>query len=186
MDLSRDGRFLLYQQNDPKTRYDLWVLSLEGDPRQAGTEGRKPKPFLQTPFDESHAQFSPDGHWIAYTSNESSRPEVYVQPFPGPGGKWQVSTSGGMLPLWRGDGKEMFYLNQGKLMSVEVRAGAQFEAGAPKELFEPQVGLTHAMEAGNHYAASADGARFLIFRAKEGSQAFPISVVLNWPALLKR
>jgi hypothetical protein len=91
-----------------------------------------------------------------------------------------------MLPQWRGDGKELFYLNQGKLMSVDVRAGAQFEAGTPRELFAPQVGLTHGMEAGNHYAAGADGARFLIIRAKEGSQAFPISVVLNWPALLKR
>ncbi|MBI4480048.1 MAG: serine/threonine-protein kinase [Acidobacteria bacterium] len=186
MDLSRDGRFLLYQQNDTKTRYDLWVLPLFGDPRQAGTGGKQPKPFLQTPFDEGHAQFSPDGRWVAYTSNESGRPEVYVQPFPGPGGKWQVSTGGGMVPLWRSDGKELFYLYRGRLMSAEVRTGAQFEAGAPQELFEPQVGLTHGMEAGNHYAVSADGKRFLIIRAKESTQAFPITVVLNWPALLKK
>jgi eukaryotic-like serine/threonine-protein kinase len=110
---SADGKFLLYHRYDPKSDVDVWVLPLEGD--------RKPFPFLQTPFRENEGRFSPDGRWIAYRSNESGRPEVYVQTFPAGGGKWQVSTSGGLLPQWRGDGREVFYTSTDrKLMAVDV------------------------------------------------------------------
>ena len=172
-DRSQDGRFLLYSRNDPKTRSDLWVLPLAGD--------RKPKPFVQTEFDEGNGQFSPDGRWVAYASNESGRFEVYVQPFPGPGPKWQVSTSGGILPKWRRDGKELFYPQGDSVMSVEVKAGAQFEASAPRTLFQgqtvPQAVLIHQ---GHHYAVTADGKRFLFVKPKGEAITAPITVVLNW------
>ena len=100
---SRDGRFLLYWTNDPKTLADIWVLPLSGD--------RKPSPFLNTEFNEGNGQFSPDGRWVAYFSTESDRVELYVAPFSGPGGKRQISTSGATPPAkWRADGKELFYL----------------------------------------------------------------------------
>jgi len=175
-DQSQDGRFLLYQKNDSKTKMDLWVLPLSGD--------RKPKPFLQTEFDEAQGRFCPDGRWVAYTSNESGRPEVYVQPFPGPGPKVQISTTGGMMPQWRGDGKELFYLAQGRLMSVEVKAGAQFEAGVSRLLFDAQLSTTHGMAAGNDYEVAADGKRFLIIKPTEETSA--VIVVVNWTAGLKK
>lgn len=108
---------------------DLWVLPLFGD--------RKPFPFLQRNFDERQAQISPDGRWIAYSSNESGRAEVYVQSFPKPGSKVEISTSGGSEPRWRRDGKELFFLAGTKLMAVEVRSDMPIlEAGVPKVLFE--------------------------------------------------
>ena len=114
----------MYISDDPKTGYDLWVLPLEGD--------RKPQPYLQTQFRENQGQFSPDGHWVAYTSDESGRLEVYVQPFPAAGGKWQISTNGGENPKWRRDGKELFYLGlDRRLMAVEVKTAPTFEAGLP-------------------------------------------------------
>ena len=188
-DISRDGRFLLYERQDPMTRFDMWVSPLFGD--------KKPIPFLQTEFDESHGSFSPDARWVAYTSNESGRPEVYVQPFSAGGGstpagsgpqagKWQISTNGGMTPQWRRDGKELLYLSQGKLMSVEVNAVPHFEAGTPRLLFEPRVGVPHGMYPGDHYRVSADGQRFLIIKRKGDTSAPAITVVENWTAGLKK
>ena len=179
-DRSQDGRFLLYQRNDPKTKWDLWVLPLFGD--------RKPKPFLQTEFDESQGQFSPDGRWVAYSSDESGRPEVYVQPFPGPGPKIQISTAGGMQPKWRRDGKELFYRvdGTGKLMAVEVKADGQFQAGVPQVLSVETTVATHGMLTGDHYAVSADGKRVFSIKANQESAAAPITVVLNWTAGLKK
>ena len=128
-DWSADGKFLLYWRTDPKSSDDVWVLPQEGD--------RQPFPFLQTPIRDIEAQFSPDGRWIAYRTNESGRPEVYVQTFPASGGKWQVSTNGGHHPQWRSDGKELFYCSTDrKLMSVDVKLGGAFEAGLPKTLFD--------------------------------------------------
>ncbi len=177
-DRSQDGRFLLYQKIDPKTKSDLWVLPLSGD--------RKPRPFLQSEFNEAQGQFSPDGRWVAYTSDESGRSEVYVQPFPGPGPKAQISTAGGILPKWRGDGKELFYVAAGILMSVEVKPGVQFEASVPRLLFDAQVATGHGLIAGNDYAVAADGKRFLVIKAKEETAAAPITVVVNWTAGLKK
>ncbi len=170
---SADGKFLLYHRYDTKNQQDqdLWILPLEGD--------RKPFPFLQTPFREVGAQFSPDGRWIAYRSNESGKLEVYVRTFPAASGKWQVSTNGGQQPQWRGDGKELFYLSSDRrLMAVEVKRSATFEAGLPKALFD----LAAAKVYDNNYGASADGQRFLLLRTLQEPALAPFSVVVNWTA----
>src|SRR5262249_40979775 len=114
LDWSPDGRFLLYADIDSKGRVDIWALRMDGD--------RKPFPVVHTNFDKDLAQFSPDGKWIAYQSNESGRYEIYIEPFPGPGGQTQVSTNGGAQVRWRRDGKELFYIAlDGRLMSVPIR-----------------------------------------------------------------
>src|SRR6266571_9279794 len=153
-DWSFDGRFILYQTQHPKTRYDIWLLPLEGD--------RKPAPVLQTEFNELLAQFSPDGRWIAYQSDESRQAEIYVQGFPKSSGKFQVSTSGGSRARWRRDGKELFYLSpERKMMAVEAKATATtFETGRPRELFQTRVAIFPAVVPA--YDVSADGQRFLI------------------------
>lgn len=175
-DWSSDGQFIVYQSFNPKTKWDLWVLPMSGD--------RKPFPFLQTEFSEQQARFSPDVKWIAYTSDESGAAEVYVQAFPASGGKWRVSTSGGGQPIWRRDGKELFYIAADrKLMAVKIKLGATFETGAPEPLFETRV-LT-VTDFRNHYAVSSDGQRFLINSNIEESRTTPINVVVNWTAGLK-
>jgi Tol biopolymer transport system component len=172
---SPDGRYLAYFAGAPGWKADLWLLSLPD---------RKASPLLQTEFDEVAAAFSPDGRWLAYASNESGRYEIYVQPFPGPGGKWQVSTAGGLHPRWRRDGKELFYItSDGKVMAVEVRAGAAFESGTLQALFA--TSLKNALGPPS-YDASADGQRFLLSRPIGEESSPPITLVQNWPALLKR
>ena len=124
-DWSRDGRLILFMEQSPETGWDLWVLPLEGD--------KKPVPYLQTEFEEVLGQFSPDGRWVAYASNESGRSEIYVQPYPADGGKWQVSTDGGIQPRWREDGKELFYLTgDDRVMTAEIEAGETFQPGVPR------------------------------------------------------
>lgn len=172
---SADGKFLLYSQYVPETLSDIWVLPLNGD--------RKPFLFLQTQFNESGAQFSPDGRWVAYISNESGKYEIYAQTFPAGSGKWPVSTGGGQFPQWRGDGKELFYLSPDrKLMAVEVKLGATFEAGLPKALFD----LAAAKVQSNTYTVTADGQRFLFPRLLRESATAPFAVVVNWTAEAKR
>jgi dipeptidyl aminopeptidase/acylaminoacyl peptidase len=190
MSWSPDGSSIVYLVIDPKTGWDLWMLPLSGD--------RKPSPLLHTPFNESHGQISPDGKWLAYYSNETGRSEVYVQPFPGGAGKWQISTNGGVLPRWRRDGRELFYMSQltgGKMMAVDIKSsGSTFEAGTPKELFDsPFSGLQHTgilpgSSAYHAFAVSADGQRFLIQHPPSSDAAgltMPIAVVENWAAGFK-
>jgi eukaryotic-like serine/threonine-protein kinase len=182
---SRDGRFLLYQTPDPKTtKYGLWVLPLEGD--------KKPFPFLQTEFDNYEGQFSPDGRWVAYASDESGRDEIYVGTFSPDataeasvaGGKWQISTDGGSQPRWRGDGKELYYLApDGKLMAVEIAASSVFQAGVPKVLFQALREAEFANE--TQWDVTPDGKRFLFPAPAEQGQA-PFTVVLNWQAGLNK
>ena len=175
-DWSRDGRFILGQSIDPKTKtgWDLWVVSIAD---------RTWKPFLQTRFNELAAQISTDGHWIAYSSDESGRPEVYVQPFPGPGGKWQISTSGGGSPRWRGDGRELFYKNpEGKVFAVDVKTGTGFEASMPALLFSARF----KSSGGPQWDVSADGKRFLINQPVADVTPAPMTIVLNWTAGLKK
>jgi eukaryotic-like serine/threonine-protein kinase len=173
-DWSSDGQFILYVQVNPQASNDIWVLPLGGD--------RRPFPYLNTQFDENNARFSPDSKLIAYASNESGRWEVYVRPFPATGSKWQVSSHGGNFPRWRRDGKEMFYVAEGKMMAVEVKSIASFEAGAPRTLFDLQIiGGPDAP-----YAVSGDGQRFLVVSRLEEKQPRPFTVVLNWTAELKR
>ncbi len=177
-DWSRDGRFLIYSSFEPKTASDLWVLPLSGD--------RKPELYLQTEFNESHAQFSPDGRWVAYVSTDSPRTQVYVQPFPRSGGKWLVSSEGGSQPRWRGDGRELFYIAPDrKLMSVEIRTASKFEATVPRALFQTRI-LATLTRTSHHYAVSADGKRFLIISTMEETASAPITVVMNWMAALKK
>ncbi len=184
-DWSRDGRFLLYTGFDPKTRADLWVLPLSAEPKNAE---RKPMLFLRTEFVERNGRFSPDGKWVAYESDESGRFEIYVRAFspgqPGSGGKWPVSTGGGVEHCWRRDGKELFYLAPDrKLMAVQVKAGAGFQAGIPRPLFQTRVAGFSFL---GRYAVTADGQRFLISSEAEGAAGEPATVILNWPAALKK
>jgi Tol biopolymer transport system component/tRNA A-37 threonylcarbamoyl transferase component Bud32 len=174
MDWSRDGRFLLYSQSDAKTGIDLWVLPLMGD--------RKPLVAAQTPFNDMHGNFSPDGRWIAYTSDESGSNEAYVQPFPPSGSKWQVSLGGGTHPRWRGDGKALFYLSDGKMMTVAIRTErGVVEADPPRVLFPVSV-----IQAGPsyNYDVTADGQRFLVL-APVGDNRQSLVVTNDWRARLK-
>ena len=175
-DWSAEGKFIVYESRNTQTKTDLWILPMSGD--------RKPFPFLQTPFNEQQAQFSPDGKWIAYTSDDSGTPEVYVQTFPASGGKWRISTTGGAEPKWRRDGKELFYLAPDKkLMAVDTKLGTVFEAGVPKALFETRILVLTTFR--NHYVVTGDGQRFLINSGLEETST-PISVVVNWTEDLKR
>jgi Tol biopolymer transport system component len=183
-DWSGDGRFLIYSSVNPKTAFDLWVLPLDGD--------RKPFAFLQTQFNEGAGMLSPDGQWMAYQSTESSRYEVYVRPFgrasgdrhQASAGKWSISTEGGVFTRWRGDGKELFYEMDRKIMAVEVKAGVSkgrrtFEAGVPKLLFDARAyGL-------RSFAVTADGQRFLVNTQVSEEKSPSVTVILNWAAGLK-
>jgi serine/threonine protein kinase len=174
---SPDGRFILYSSSGSQTGLDLLVLPLAGD--------RKPFPFLQTQFNEGQGQFSPDGRSVAYASDESGKFEIYVAPFPGPGGKWQISTAGGSFPRWRRDGTEIFYLAPGNtLIAAGVNGkGSSFQVGAVKPLFQTRLGGPRY-----EYGVSADGHKFLINTAPQqnGATTAPITVVLNWTAGLKK
>ena len=138
---------------------------------------------MQGEFNESQSQFSPDVKWIAYVSDESGTPQIYVQSFPTLNGKLQISTDGGMQPRWRRDGRELFYLAPNrKLMAVTIKAAAPFQAETPRPLFETRLDGTALRHT---YAVSADGNRFLLNVAPE-SGAPPLTIVVNWPALLKK
>ena len=173
MSWSSDGRFLLFEDVAPTTKSDLWVLPVAGD--------RKPVPFAQTSFFEGIAQFSPDGAWVAYNSNESGRMEVYVRSFSDPAVRIQVSSGGGLRPRWRGDGKELFYFSGGKILSVDIQTAAAPQAGNPKELFRPPP----APGIGD-YAVSRDGQRFLLTAPVEENSSAPVTVVLHWTAEVKK
>jgi serine/threonine protein kinase/Tol biopolymer transport system component len=176
-DWSRDGRFILYERLDPHTQYDLWVLPMPGP--------GKPSPYVVAPGLQRRGRFSPDGHWVAYTSDESGRPEIYVQAFPPTGGKWLISTDGGDQASWRADGKELVYLSAGlQLVAVEVKLGDTFEVGIHRPLFSirpkyfiPSIALVQ----GNVYVMTPDGKRFLVNERVEGNPALPsIQLVANW------
>jgi eukaryotic-like serine/threonine-protein kinase len=175
---SADARFIVYCTPSPNTNWDLWVLPL--------LEPSKPRPFLRTRFNEVQGTLSPNGQWMAYTSDETGRFEVYVQSFPVGGNKWQVSVDGGSDPKWRLDGRELFYISpKHKLMSVKLRPGSTFEAGVPTELFEmPVPDLVPSFP--NNYVVTADGQRFLVNTVIRDAPSSPISVVINWAAELSR
>jgi len=173
---SPDGRMLAFTRSGPTTQRDIWVLQLDD---------RKAQPFLRTRFIEGAAQFSPDGRWLAYLSDESGRPEIYVQPYPGPGGKWQISTEGGTEPVWNRNGRELFYRSGNRMMAVEVSTQPAFSAGKSRMLFERRYLQPPFPQTNPGYDVSPDGQRFLM--VKQGEQApTQISVVLNWLEDLKR
>ena len=181
---SRDGRFIVYFEVDPKTRRDIWVLPVVGS-------DRKPMPFLRSAFNEINGQLSPDGHWMAYTSDESGQREVYVRPFPAGDGQWKISIQGGEQPRWRGDGKELFFLGANdQLMAVAVNgsvaAKPSFDVGQPQPLFE-----AHLAQVFNdtlfEYDVTADGTRFLLDSVAGNSASAPqLNVVINWSSVLKK
>jgi eukaryotic-like serine/threonine-protein kinase len=177
---SPDGKFLLYSPAYPDTGRDIFVLPMEGD--------RKPRPFVQTKFDEYDAVFSPDGHWIAYISNETGRPEIYVQPFPGPGGKWQISTEGGLWPVWASEGRELLYLTVGtnRIMSVSVTTRPSFTASAPRFIADLPSLLQSYFYANGNYDVSSDGQRFLFVKMnRPDAPSGELRVILNWDEELK-
>ena len=176
-DWSRDGRHLVFISTNPETKSDLWVLPM--------TPGAEPMPYLRTPFEELQGQVSPDGRWLAYTSDESGRWEVYVQSFPTPGTKYVISNQGGGEPQWRADGRELFYMAlDHTLMSVPVLSSAPWRSGRPERLFRAPVAgdLTRYR---NRYQVAANGQRFLLDSvAKDGSQ--DVTLVVNWQSLGRR
>jgi serine/threonine protein kinase len=181
-DWSRDGRFVLYRTDaggELKTGFDIWAFQADGD--------QKPFPVLRTNFEERDGQFSPDGKWIAYQSNESGRVEIYVQPFSGRedkvSGKGQISTNGGAQVRWRPDGKELFYIAlDGRLMAVSIRIAPDsqsIDAGPPVALFPTRVGGAVQGISRQQYMVSPDGRQFLMNNVME-EVASPIAVILNW------
>jgi eukaryotic-like serine/threonine-protein kinase len=180
-DWSRDGKYILFENEDPKTKYDLWYLPLFGD--------RKPQPYVHSEFNEAHGRFSPDGKWVAYGSDEIGRTEIYVRRFPDAGsGKWQISTGGGDQPYWRADGKELYYLApNANIMKVDVNGGDTFDASVPTPLFQTYVipqGLVGSDR--NQYVATADGQKFLVNSSPAQAIFAPITLVYNWSQLLSK
>ena len=181
--VSPDGRIALGFRNKfggnsargGTTGNQLWVLPLaEGSSAPA-----KPRSYLESQFAKDNPQFSPDGKWVAYQANDSSRDEIYVVPFPGPGGKTQVSADGGTDPRWSRSGRELFYRNDNKMMAVDVETSPSFRAGTPKLLFEKESAA---------YDVASDGKRFLLIKgngAPQG-QSNELRVVLNWFEELRR
>jgi len=162
---SPDGKFLAFHQNDPgsSTGWDLYTLSMEGN-EKTGWKPGEAKPFLNTPATEVYPAFSPDGRWLAYMSNESGAMEVYVRPFPGPGGKWQISSGGGSLPIWSHTSKQLFYrTNDQKIMGVTYSASGE-SIQASKPVLWSDAPFTNRGTAIN-YALHSDGKRFAVLKA---------------------
>jgi Tol biopolymer transport system component len=175
-DWSPDGRFVLLQTFaiGSNKAWDLSVLSIAG---------AKLSTFRSTAANEGGGDFSPDGRWIAYQTNETGTFEIYVQAFPGPGARWQVSNAGGEFARWRADGRELYYVAPGgRLMAVEVKAAESFEAGRPTLLFQTKI---KRFFGGAQYDASPDGKRFLVNMSEE-DPSLPITVVLDWPGGVHR
>jgi Tol biopolymer transport system component len=184
-DWSQDGQFIAYTVNYPAdNNYDVWILPMRSSP--PGNE-RKPFPFLHTNSRELRATFSPDGRWIAYQSDESGRDEIYIRPFPGPGGKWQVSIAGGTRPRWRGDGKEIFFVGTDfRIMSANVTAGVStVQIDSVKPLFDMGYAPTGS-PIRDLYDVSRDGQHFLMDSPEANEVSIPLTLVINWPEEVKK
>ena len=172
-DWSRDGKYILYTRAT-----ELWVATLPE---------LKARAFLVGPGTLRNGQFSPDGKWVAYASNESGKFEIYVTSFPDAQGKWQVSSAGGAQPRWRGDSKELFYIApDGKMMAAPLSAGANFDAGPPVPLFQAHAREFFATSEQVSYDVTKDGQRFLINTQVKNADTHPMSVILNWDAQMKK
>ena len=164
---------VLFTNTSAETGNDIWGLSVAGD--------RKAEPVLRSKSSESRARLSPDGRWLAYESDETGSPKVYVVSFPDAKGKWQVSTEDATRPVWSRDGKELFYLSAGgKMVAVAVHSGVGFEHGAPKPLFGVRMSPTSPFD------INTDGRRFLILNGVEPDVTAPITLVVNWNVGLKK
>jgi Tol biopolymer transport system component len=170
---SHDGRWITFEQLDPKSGWDVYVLPADGS--------GPPKPYLNSPFNERFGMISPDGRWIAYTSDESGQPEVYAQSFPIPGNKYRVSTAGGQVSLWRADGRELDFLSLDllTLYSCDVSTATSFHASAPRTLFRLPVGS-------QLWWPTPDFQRILVPLQAGDSEPATITVVLDWAAGLKK
>jgi len=178
-DWSPDGRFVLYTDLQEGDALHLWVLPMKGD--------QKPHRFLPGYSADIEGQFSPDGHWVAYSSNESGKWQVYVAPFPGPGNKFQISTEGGQQPRWRPDGNELFFLSGDRtLMAVSVKTRSQFKFSDPIPLFETHAHEPITAEEFFTYDVSKGGQRFLINVNAENASIPPLDIVLNWNPRLSK
>ena len=171
-DWSSDGQYIVYSTPAPHTKWDIWTLAL--------SEPSKPRPILQSEFNERSGAISSDNRWLAYLSDETGSPQIYVQPFPSGGHKVQISTRGGYQPKWNPSGNELFYVSpDSKLIAVDVRAGADIEVGVPRELFSlPLTDLDVAF--GIDYSVTAAGQRFLVNTVLRDTPSAPIFVILNW------
>ncbi|MBZ5592238.1 MAG: hypothetical protein LAP39_08380 [Acidobacteriia bacterium] len=183
-DWSRDGRFILYTEVAPGTGTDIWILPVAPGGRPA--IDAKPRPYLHTPFYESQGRFSPETNprWIAYVSDESGRYEVYVDTFPEQRRKTPISTGGGQYPQWGAGGRELYYVSPDfKLMAVSLKPGADsVEPSAPRELFSlPAVDTGYSP-----YEVAPDGQHLLVRATPQHQAAEPLTVIVNWPALMKR
>jgi eukaryotic-like serine/threonine-protein kinase len=183
-----DGKVLAFRRSDPATILDILTLSIEGD-EKSGWKPGEPKPFLNSPILEEEPAFSPDGRWIAYTTVEAGAIEVYVRPFPGPGGKWQISVGGGGFAKWSRNGKELFYRNlDNRIMVVNYAvAGDSFRADKP-QLWSP--GQFTGLGAGiSSYDLHPDGKRFAVLKASDTEETATenkLNFVLNWTEELKQ
>jgi Tol biopolymer transport system component len=179
MSFSPNGRFLLYRNTGEDTNWDLWALPID-----SGTRPGTPFPVVQTSFQELMGEFSPDGRWIAYQSDESGQYEVYVQSFPVPGARIQVSTNGGSQPRWRGDGHELFFMGlDSRLMAapIAIDGKGQLQAGLPVGLFIARTaGGPVPIPQKQQYVVSADGQRFLLNSLTDEATTSPITLILNW------
>ena len=184
---SPDGKYLAFDQVafDQGREVGVWMLPLTGD--------RQPRPFVKARFNVGAGKFSPDGKWVVYCSMESGKAEIYVQPWPGPGPKIQISSEGGIDPMWRRDGKEIFYRNASRMMAVPVSTQASFQAGRPQLLWEGEYTLGLSSSCGlqgatfTSYDVSPDGQRFLMIKDNDRNMyATKIVVVVNWAEELKR
>ena len=179
-DWSRDGRLILFNQFAPGTRTDVWALPVTAEGDSAGP----PRAYLQTQFNEQDGVFlpEPDPRWVAYTSDESGQNEVYVQAFPEPRGKFQVSAEGGRFPRWGPGGRELFYVSlNDRLMAVDLKIGKDsVEASTPRELFALPTPTINFIP----YDVTSGGDRFLVQAPPR--QAAALSIIVNWPALVKR
>ena len=172
---SPDGKLIAFERLGSSGRWEIWMLPMEGE--------HKPYPYLQGQFLESHPTFSPDGKWLAYTSNESGRGEVYVQRFPGPGEKVQVSTDGGAFPTWSRDARRLIYESSDTLWAVDVENSPSFRLGKSHLLYQGQIWNEAA---GPNYALSPDGKRFVVVERGKDSAETDVNVVLNWQEELLR
>jgi Tol biopolymer transport system component len=165
----------VFWENDTKTQSDIWVSEI----------GSSPRPLIQTSFNEYWPRLSPDGRFLAYSSDESGRDEVYVQPFPAVDRRWLVSTNGGREALWSRDGREIFYREDDKMMSVAVDTLPEFAARSPRLLFESAAFHRNLASGEFNYDVAPDG-RFLMIRRDDALVELQINVVLNWTQELKR
>jgi dipeptidyl aminopeptidase/acylaminoacyl peptidase len=182
---SPDGRYIVFSRFKPAgaAGVDTWLMDLSGEP--------KVSPFIESPFDKAEARISPDGRWLAYTTNDSGMYQIMVQSFPDPNrGRWQITAQGGIEPKWRRDGRELYYLAfDGNLMAVpikETRPGQPFEAGSPTTLFQTPLAVSRTQSPRDRrYDVAPDG-RFVIATPIIAGGPEPVTAVVNWASGIEK